>query len=264
MRFQIVFLLKLAKKLSQRRAIEAEIKRQNIRIRKAQSNEAPHTREGDVVFKRGIADMRHPVVIVIHGVVDAIFAAKTKIEHRTAEVVEKHGVIGTAADACFDEPTVRGWSGSFRIAHARSAPGFVKRFSGRGANVLGSFHEHRSERGDSRRREAEAVRSRSCSGSGDGGIHVEIGNQFVLEVASKLLAPFGGTGQAIFFAIPTADDYGAARADAALLQFTERARELHHRSRAARRIHAAESPRITVIAEQYPLVGKFASSNARL
>src|SRR6476660_6305047 len=57
MRSQVAFLLKLAKKLLQRRAIKSEIKRQYVRIRKAQSNEAPHAREGDVVFKRGIADM---------------------------------------------------------------------------------------------------------------------------------------------------------------------------------------------------------------
>ena len=50
-------------------------------------------------------------------------------------------------------------------------------------------------------------------GTGDGDIDIEVGDG-VVERAALLLDPFGGTDEAFFFGVPTAEDDGAARAPA--------------------------------------------------
>src|SRR5467141_730247 len=258
-----VFLFELAQELFERRSVEAEIKRKNVRIGETKRNEPPDSREGDVVFERGIADVRHPVMIVVHRVIDAVVAVKSEIDHWPAKMIQKYSVIGAAADARFDEGAVERRSACFRIAGRGGAPGFVERFSGRRANVFGGFHEHGRERSYSGRREAEALGTRGGGGSGDGFIDVEIRDELFLQVIGELLAPFRRAGERVFFAIPTADDDSAARADAELLEFAKRTRELHHGGGAAGRIHAAEDPGVAMIAEQNPFFGKLAAANAR-
>src|ERR1700694_3086717 len=141
-----VFLFELAQKLFKRRSVEAEVKRKNVRVGETKRHETPDASEGDVVFERGVADVRHPVMIVVHRVIDAVVAVKSEIDHRPAEMVQKHSVIGAAANARFDEGAVERRSARFRIARRGGAPGFVQRFSGRRANVFGGFHEHGRER----------------------------------------------------------------------------------------------------------------------
>src|SRR5713226_3101746 len=101
-----IIVFELAEKLFQNRCIEAEVKRKNVRIGQTQCDDAPDSRQSDVVFERGIADVRHPVIIVVHRVIDAVVAGETEIDDRPAEMIEKYGVIGAAANTSFDERAV--------------------------------------------------------------------------------------------------------------------------------------------------------------
>src|SRR2546429_3669067 len=85
-----------------------------------------------------------------------------------------------------------------------------------------------------------------------------------LQIVGELLAPFGRARQRILLSIPTAYDHRASWPPSALLQLAKGPRQLHHRSRAARRIYAAKNPRVAVIPEQHPFVRQFAPANARL
>src|SRR5229473_5322308 len=51
--------------------------------------------------------------------------------------------------------------------------------------------------------------------------------------------------------------------EAALLEFAKSTRELHHGCGSARRIHAAEDPRVAMIAKQHPFVRQLATANTR-
>src|ERR1700674_6102790 len=175
--------------------------------------------------------MRHPGVVVVRGVIHAIVARETEVDDRSAEMIEEYGVIGAAADARFDECAVEWRTARFRIAHRRGAPGVVQGFSGRRANLFRRFHEHGREESYGGGGEARALGARRTGGSRDGFIHVDIGDEFLLEVVCELLAPFRRAGESVFFAIPTANNDGAARADTTLLEFAKRTRQLHHGSR---------------------------------
>src|SRR6266702_8905642 len=94
----IIVLLEFAQKLFQRRCVETEIKRKNVRVSKTERHEPPHPRESDVVFERRVTDMRHPVMIVVHRVIDAVVARETQVDNRAAEGIVEHSVIGAAAN----------------------------------------------------------------------------------------------------------------------------------------------------------------------
>ena len=77
-----------------------------------------------------------------------------------------------------------------------------------------------------------------------------------------MFSPFGGTGEADFFAVPTADHESAARTHAFFFELAEGAREFHHRRGAAGRIDAAEDPGVAMIAEDDPFVGQLCAADA--
>src|SRR4029077_6292708 len=106
-----------------------------------------------------------------------------------------------------------------------------------------------STRSDGRRREAQALGARRCSSSGDRRVHVDIRDEFLFKLVGKLLTPLRRARQTILFSIPTAYDGRATRFSNPLFQLTECARQLHHRTRAARWVYTAESPRIAMIAK---------------
>jgi hypothetical protein len=56
--------------------------------------------------------------------------------------------------------------------------------------------------------------------AGCGGIDVEVGDGFLLQLAGKIFAPLRGTGERVFFAIPIAKYQGPSRADSLLEEFT--------------------------------------------
>src|ERR1700676_996155 len=112
-----VSLFELAQELFKRRSVETEVKGENLRVGETKRHKTPDPRERDVVFERGIADARHPVMIVVHRVIDAVVAVKSEIDHRPSEMIQKHGVIRATANARFDEGAVERRSARSRIAH---------------------------------------------------------------------------------------------------------------------------------------------------
>ena len=115
------------------------------------------------------------------------------------------------------------------------------------------FFQHGRERGDGLAVEV---------GAGSGFVDIDVGNAFGAQFVGELLSPFRGTGEADFFAVPTADDDGAARAHALFRELAEGAGEFHHGRGAARGIDTAEHPGIAVIAEDDPFVGQLRAANA--
>ena len=69
------------------------------------------------------------------------------------------------------------------------------------------FFQHGGERGDGLAVEI---------GAGGGFVNVDVGDGFGAEFVGELFSPFGGTGEADFFAVPAADDDGAAGTHALL------------------------------------------------
>src|SRR5207253_654673 len=92
--------------------------------------------------------------------------------------------------------------------------------------------------------------------AGRGLIDVDVGDGFVAQFVGELLSPFGGTGEADFFTIPTADYYRAPRTGSRFRQLSQGAREFHHCCRAAAGVDAAEDPGIAMIAEHDPFIGQ--------
>src|SRR5580692_10709488 len=93
-------------------------------------------------------------------------------------------------------------------------------------------------------------------GAGGGFVDVDVGDGLGAEFVGELLSPFGGTGEADLFAVPTADDESAARAHALFGELAEGTSEFHHAGSAARGIDAAEDPGIAVVAHHDPFVRK--------
>src|SRR5260370_31603523 len=66
----IIVLPEFAQKLFQRRCVETEIKRKNVRVSKTERHEPPNPRQRDVVFERGVTDVPHPILIVVQRGID--------------------------------------------------------------------------------------------------------------------------------------------------------------------------------------------------
>ena len=113
--------------------------------------------------------------------------------------------------------------------------------------------QHRRERGDGL---AVKVTAGGC------GIDVNVGNGFLAKFVGELLAPFRGAGEADFFAIPTTDHDGAARAHTLFRELPQGAGHFHHGCGAAAGIDAAEGPGIAMVAEHDPFVGQLCAANA--
>ena len=84
-------------------------------------------------------------------------------------------------------------------------PRVVEALAGRILQGASGLVQHGRERGDGLAVEVRA---------GGGFVDVDVGDGFGPEFVGELLSPFGGTGEADFFAVPTADHEGAARAHA--------------------------------------------------
>ena len=139
------------------------------------------------------------------------------------------------------------------LASDSCLPCVVEAFAGRVLQTAGGFDQHGRKRGDGLSVEVRA---------GGGFVNVDVGDGFGAEFVGELLSPLGGTGEADFFAVPAADDEGAARAHAFFRELAEGAREFHHACGAAGGIDAAEDPGVAVIAEHDPFVGHFGAADA--
>ena len=119
--------------------------------------------------------------------------------------------------------------------------------------MCGGFDQHGRERRDGLAVEVWA---------GGGLIDVDVGDRLVAEFVGELLSPFGGTGEADFFSVPTADNDGAPRTYSLFRQLSQGAGQFHHRCGAAAGVDAAEDPGVAVIAEHDPFVGQLRAANA--
>ena len=46
--------------------VEREVIRQHIRVGQPERQQSPNVRQRNVIFERGIANVLHPIVIVVH------------------------------------------------------------------------------------------------------------------------------------------------------------------------------------------------------
>ncbi len=87
-----------------------EVKRQQVRIRQPQHRGAHSLRQRAPINEPNIAEMREPVVIVVHRMINAtiVFAAELQVQRSYAREVEKRRVVGSRSQR-LDRP---GCSGS--------------------------------------------------------------------------------------------------------------------------------------------------------
>src|SRR5258705_12392740 len=76
------------------------------------------------------------------------------------------------------------------------------------------------------------------------------------------LNPFGRTQEPLLFAVPRAQDDRSLWPPPLLEQVTKRAAGFHERDLAACRIVGSINPRVVMIAEDHPLIGKGAPADA--
>src|SRR6185437_3210315 len=110
--------------------VEREIVRKNVTICEAKRKRAPELRHQRVITIAGIAEMIHPIKIIVHGMVDAVGTVELEEHGGDAEIIQEDSVVGTAANARFGEERI--WEICvFQFARARGAP-FVVKSSARG------------------------------------------------------------------------------------------------------------------------------------
>ena len=76
------------------RAVVREAQRSHVGGRGAEGEETEVARRGLVIDELRIAEVRHPVEVVVDGVIHAVVAAETAVGRRHAEVIDEGGVVG--------------------------------------------------------------------------------------------------------------------------------------------------------------------------
>ena len=253
-RRQLGDVVELANEVANRRGIRRHVVRQDLGIGEPQRHRAPELRHEMRVLEAGVAHGREPVVAVVGGVVDAVGTVELQFGDRQPHMVDEHGVVRPAADARGDERLI-GQRAVLRPLRrlGGSAPRVIERHTRRVPQILRDLDDHRRQRADGRHVEVRPRRRR---------VHVQIRHRLLPQLVAEVLAPFGGAGERDLFAVPRAEHERALGAHALLLQGAERLGQLHQRRRAARRIDAAEHPRVVVVAEHHPLVGPLAADDA--
>src|SRR5579863_3105643 len=131
LRGQVRLTIEIVQKIADRSAIELKIVRKNPGVRQAQRDHAPQLRHQRVIAVAGVAKVIHPVEIVVHRVIDAVWAHERQTDGRNAKEIQENRMVGAAADAGVRQ---------FRIAHgallmkfrlARDFPFVVKALAGR-------------------------------------------------------------------------------------------------------------------------------------
>ena len=77
-----------------------------------------------------IAKVVHPIEVVIHGVIDAVWTVELQGDDGTTQEVEEDGVVGSAADASVDDVGIVDRLGIvilLAFSGGRFQPGIVKR-----------------------------------------------------------------------------------------------------------------------------------------
>ena len=190
-------------------------------------------------------------MVVVLRMVDAVRPVEGHVHDRHADEVQEHRVVRAAAEAVVHQV------GACRVgqralqAPGAAAPGLGQRDARRRVlHDVGGLLDEAVQRGHRRGREGGARRR---------AVDVDVGDRPVAQHRLVLLAPFGRRRERELLGVPAGKDDGALRPDAAAGQRAERADEIGHRRRSARRVHAAVLPRIAVIAEDDELFGLLAA-----
>ena len=93
MRIRLVLQFQVRQKMLQHHSVETEVIRQHIRVGQPQRHQSPDVGQRDVIFEGGIADVLHPVMIVVHRVIHAVITSKPEVDHRPAQMIQKHRVV---------------------------------------------------------------------------------------------------------------------------------------------------------------------------
>ena len=86
-------------KLADIARVAGEVEREQVGVRQAQRQHSPQLRHQRVIAIAGIAEVVHPVEVVVHRVVDAVVAVEAELDDGQPTKFEKDGVVGAAADA---------------------------------------------------------------------------------------------------------------------------------------------------------------------
>ena len=150
--------------------------------------------------------MIHPEKIIVHRVIHAVRANECEAHRGNPEVIQEYGMVRAASDSRVGELGIRN---GVRFVKFELSRGFRRRRATCQTEQAASGSLRRAAvRANRRRRPGNPFRSRF--------IHVEVGDSFLFQFVSVLLAPFSGTRKRVFLAVPTADDKRAPRPDALL------------------------------------------------
>ncbi len=230
-----------------RRTVLGVVEGKEVGVGEAPPRDRPQPGHRRVVAEPGIADPRDPVVVVVDRVVDAVGPVEGHVEDRNPEEVEEDRVVGAAPEAVLDEARVI--FGPRLLPPSRQQRPARLRVGDRG----GSGAEEGVQGGDRRDREL---------GPAGGGVHVQVGDPVPRQVIGVLLSPLGGGGQRELLRVPGREHDRAPGPDPAAQELPERASDLHHRRRSARRVAAAEDPGIPMIPEDHLLLGVLGPADA--
>src|ERR1700730_18170841 len=122
----LVVVLQLGEKAPQRRAIGPKVEWQDVRVCEPQRHQTPDARHGDVISKSRITDAGHPEVIVVGRMIYAVVAGKPEVDYGSSQMIQKHRVVGAAADSRLDQIGISGRGREFLAPHRCSAPRLVQ------------------------------------------------------------------------------------------------------------------------------------------
>src|SRR5690348_16857 len=91
--------IEIASELANLLGIEGKVVGEDVAIREPQRQCSPQIRHRGVITVARVAEMVHPVKIVVHGMVNAVWPVELQKHRGNAEIIEKNSVVRTAADA---------------------------------------------------------------------------------------------------------------------------------------------------------------------
>src|SRR5215470_7037897 len=133
--------------------VRGEIEGQKISIRQAECGYPPELGSERVILVARVAEVVHPVEVIVGGVVNTIIAFESQSEHGHADEIEKDSVITAAADAGVGEgfaydsgrAELAGLRSLFLLALDDFLPGFVESFAGGVVQATRGLFKHRSQ-----------------------------------------------------------------------------------------------------------------------
>ena len=196
-------------------------------------------------FVARIAEPRHPIVRVIHRVIDAIGAVEPDPARRNAEVMIETGKIRSAAQI----PERQGR----RVPLMRLEP-----------HVVHGTRSHRignDPRGGAKERLERWRSSTAERRPGERAVFVDVRDDVRAQGIFELLHPLGRANEAPFLCIPRAEDERPRRPQSLAGERSERSCGFEHGHRSTHVVTRARSPGISMAADHHPLIGPPCAAN---